>query len=94
MPFLTNRPQIQDPSNNYEHESKTVSSGDYSFEARRDGKYTYCFSNEHWSANSKEVSFNVHGIVYVPESDAPGDPLDKESKWSHSTVQDNVGILV
>ena len=72
--------QIQDPSNNYEHESKTVSSGDYSFEAKRDGKYTYCFSNEHWSANSKEVSFNVHGIVYVPESDAPGDPLEKESK--------------
>jgi hypothetical protein len=43
-----------------------------------DGKYIYCFSNEHWSANSKEVSFNVHGIVYVPESDAPQDPLEKE----------------
>ena len=43
-----------------------------------DGRYTYCFSNEHWSANSKEVSFNVHGIVYVPESEAPSDPLEKE----------------
>merc|ERR1711939_224044 len=53
----------------------TVSSGDYSFEARMDGQYIYCFSNEHWSANSKEVSFNVHGIVYVPESEAPQDPL-------------------
>lgn len=43
-----------------------------------DGRYTYCFSNEHWSANSKEVSFNVHGIVYVPESEATQDPLEKE----------------
>jgi hypothetical protein len=62
----------------------TVSSGDYSFEARMDGQYIYCFSNEHWSANSKEVSFNVHGIVYVPESEAPQDPLEGEGKISFS----------
>jgi p24 family protein beta-1 len=55
-----------------------VSSGDHSFDAQLDGKYIYCFSNEKWSANSKEVSFNVHGIVYVPESDAPQDPLEAE----------------
>lgn len=58
----------------------SVSSGDYSFEAKRDGKYKYCFSNEKWSANTKEVSFNVHGIVYVPESDTPADPLDSEGE--------------
>lgn len=70
---------------------KTVSSGDYSFDAKRDGKYVYCFSNEHWSANSKEVSFNVHGIVYVPESDAPSDPLEAEG-WS-SSFNDSVQCL-
>ena len=43
-----------------------------------DGKYTYCFSNEGWTSNSKEVSFNVHGIVYVPESEYKQDPLDAE----------------
>ncbi|KIX04775.1 uncharacterized protein Z518_05645 [Rhinocladiella mackenziei CBS 650.93] len=69
---------IIDPSGSYETQLHTVSSGDYSFEARMDGKYTYCFSNEVWSANSKEVSFNVHGIVYVPESEAPQDPLEAE----------------
>ncbi|KIW46365.1 hypothetical protein, variant [Exophiala oligosperma] len=69
---------ITDPAGNYETQMSTVSSGDYSFEARMDGKYIYCFSNEHWSANSKEVSFNVHGIVYVPESEAPSDPLEGE----------------
>lgn len=51
-----------------------------------DGKYTYCFSNEHWNADSKEVSFNVHGIVYVPESEAPTDPLEKEGTWHSSNA--------
>ena len=74
------REQITDPSGRYQTSLTTVSSGDYSFEAKTDGKYVYCFSNEHWSANSKEVSFNVHGIVYVPESDTPSDPLEGEGK--------------
>jgi len=59
---------------------RSVTSGDHSFTARSDGKYIYCFSNEHWSANTKEVSFNVHGVVYVPESEAPQDPLEKEGQ--------------
>jgi hypothetical protein len=58
-----------------------VSSGDHSFDASMDGKYIYCFSNEKWSSTSKEVSFNVHGIVYVPESEAPSDPLEQEGTW-------------
>ena len=73
-------PQITDPSGSYEYQMNAVSSGDYSFDARMDGKYVYCFSNEYWSANSKEVSFNVHGIVYVPESEAPQDPLETEGQ--------------
>ena len=72
--------QIQNPNNAFEVYERSVSSGDHSFVAAHDGKYEYCFSNEHWSANSKEVSFNVHGIVYVPESEAPQDPLEKEGK--------------
>ena len=55
-----------------------MSSGDHSFDARNDGKHVYCFSNEAWAAGTKEVSFNVHGIVYVPESEAPSDPLEAE----------------
>jgi hypothetical protein len=78
--------QIQNPSNAFEVYERSVSSGDHSFVAAHDGKYEYCFSNEHWSANSKEVSFNVHGIVYVPESEAPQDPLEKEGKFGASTV--------
>lgn len=70
--------QIQDPTNAYLVNNKAVSSGDQSFDASNDGKHIYCFSNEAWSASTKEVSFNVHGIVYVPESEAPSDPLELE----------------
>lgn len=77
--------QITNPNNAYQIHERTVSWGDHSFTATVDGKYVYCFSNENWSANSKEVSFNVHGIVYVPESEAPTDPLEKEGTSWHSS---------
>ncbi|KAI9808662.1 MAG: hypothetical protein M1825_003813 [Sarcosagium campestre] len=69
---------IVDPTDNYKIHERTVSNGDHSFVADNDGKHVYCFSNENWAAATKEVSFNVHGIVYVPESEAPSDPLEKE----------------
>ena len=78
LTMLPSMLQIQDPTNGYQVHERAVSSGDHSFEAQHDGKYIYCFSNEHWSAASKEVSFNVHGIVYVPEAEAPSDPLEAE----------------
>jgi hypothetical protein len=70
--------QIQNPNNAFEVYERSVSSGDHSFVAAHDGKYEYCFSNEHWSANSKEVSFNVHGIVYVPESELLAQVKDEQ----------------
>ncbi|KAK2769242.1 suppressor enhancer of lin-12 protein 9 precursor [Colletotrichum kahawae] len=69
---------ITNPMGQYETFDKSVSNGDFSFDAKHDGKYTYCFGNEHWGAHSKEVSFNVHGIVYVSETDVPADPLEVE----------------
>ncbi|KAL2124738.1 hypothetical protein VTJ04DRAFT_1103 [Mycothermus thermophilus] len=69
---------ITNPIGQFEVNDKSVSNGDFSFDAKHDGKYTYCFGNEHWGATSKEVSFNVHGIVYVSEADVPQDPLEVE----------------
>ncbi|KAK2045013.1 emp24/gp25L/p24 family/GOLD [Colletotrichum somersetense] len=69
---------ITNPQGQYETFEKSVSNGDFSFDAKHDGKHTYCFGNEHWGAHSKEVSFNVHGIVYVSETDVPADPLETE----------------
>jgi hypothetical protein len=57
-----------------------------------DGKYNYCFSNEGWTSNSKEVSFNVHGIVYVPESEMSKDPLETEGKRGKTLYEKESGI--
>ncbi|KAG6363562.1 hypothetical protein INS49_008663 [Diaporthe citri] len=69
---------ITNPVGQYEVFEKSTSNGDHSFDAKHDGKYLYCFGNEHWGSSSKEVSFNVHGVVYVSESDTPQDPLEAE----------------
>ncbi|KAI6785648.1 p24 family protein beta-1 [Emericellopsis cladophorae] len=69
---------IINPSTAYEYNVKSVTSGDYTFTAKHDGRFSYCFGNQHWGANTKEVSFNVHGVVYVNEADMPSDPLEKE----------------
>jgi hypothetical protein len=79
--------QIETPSRSYQVHERGVSSGDHSFTATEDGKYTYCFNNEHWGANTKEVSFNVHGVVYVPESEAPQDPLEKEGRCTEACLR-------
>ncbi|KUI57210.1 Endosomal protein P24B [Cytospora mali] len=88
---------ITNPNGQYEVNEKSTSNGDHSFEARHDGKYTYCFGNEHWGSSSKEVSFNVHGIVYVSESEAAQDPLESEvRKLSEvlSQVKDEQSYIV
>jgi hypothetical protein len=89
--------QITNPSGSYETFDKSTSNGDFSFEAKQDGKYVYCFGNEHWGASSKEVSFNVHGIVYVSESDVPQDPLEVEVRKMTdllAQVKDEQGYIV
>lgn len=74
--------QVEDPAGNRQYSKSSISSDEYTFSAARDGKYVYCFGNEAWSSNSKEVSFNVHGVVYIPESEAPSDPLESEGSSS------------
>ena len=41
--------------------------GTYSFTATKDGRHTYCFSNAMSYNTEKSLSFNVHGILYVPD---------------------------
>ncbi|TIA88390.1 hypothetical protein E3P99_02622 [Wallemia hederae] len=41
--------------------------GTYSFTADKDGRHTYCFSNAMSYNTDKTISFNVHGILYVPD---------------------------
>jgi len=69
---------IDNPMGIKQIHERATSNGDHSIIAKHDGKFQYCFGNEYWSASSKEVSFNVHGIVYVPEAEVPSDPLEAE----------------
>ena len=84
---------ITNPQGNYETYQKAVSNGDYSFDAKSDGKYVYCFGNEGWGANTKEVSFNVHGIVYVAEHEMNRDPLETEGKSMLSEFTFLMGVI-
>lgn len=58
---------LTDPKLRPLFEQKRKDTGTYSFTAQDDGRYTYCFSNEFSTVSDKTVSFNVHGIIYVPD---------------------------
>lgn len=44
--------------------------------AETNGKYRYCFSNERLSRADLDVSFNVHGVIYIDVNDPRLDSLD------------------
>ena len=85
--------QVEDPLTHRQYLKQAISSDDYTFTAHSDGKYIYCFSNEGWTSNSKEVSFNVHGIVYVPDSELAQDPLDTEGAI-HTSIYLSVYVSI
>merc|ERR1711939_135546 len=58
-------------------EHKRRDTGTYSFTADKDGRFTYCFSNEMSTVSGKTVSFNVHGVMYV-EDDGHTAPIERE----------------
>ena len=68
---------LTEPSGRTLFELYRKDTGSYSFTAQEDGRYTYCFSNEFSTVSDKTVSFNVHGIIYVPDE---GDmqPIERE----------------
>ena len=68
---------LYDPKSNALFKQERKDTGTYSFTAQDDGRYTYCLSNDFSSVSDKTVSFNVHGIIYVPDE---GDmlPIERE----------------
>ncbi|KAK6453801.1 protein carrier activity protein [Scheffersomyces xylosifermentans] len=71
--------------------------GDEKIKAATNGKYTYCFSNEKTSRVDLDVSFNIHGVVYVDVNDPKSDTLDYAIQRLSSLtndVKDEQGYLV
>ncbi|TKY85676.1 hypothetical protein EX895_005216 [Sporisorium graminicola] len=68
---------LYDPKHRPLFKQERKDTGTYSFTAQDDGRYSYCFANEHSSVSDKTVSFNVHGVIYVPDE---GDmlPIERE----------------
>jgi len=64
-----------------------LSNGDFSFDAGEDGTFRYCFSNDFEHHSAKDISFNVHGIVYVPIEHGDSDPLEKEVRTLGELLQ-------
>ncbi|RCK62396.1 Endosomal protein P24B [Candida viswanathii] len=50
--------------------------GDEVIKAPSSGKYTYCFSNERSGRVDLDVSFNIHGVVYIDVNDPKLDSLE------------------
>jgi len=68
---------LDDPSNDTIQKYPKSSTGTVSITAEIDGRYTYCFSNEMSTLQDKVVSFNVHGVIYVPD-DGTIAPIERE----------------
>lgn len=54
---------------------KSSSHGDIKAPIPTKGKYQYCFSNGE-SIDTKDVTFNIHGVVYVDAEDENANTLD------------------
>ncbi|QPG74787.1 hypothetical protein FOA43_002121 [Brettanomyces nanus] len=79
---------IQAPSGRILRSMNDQSHGSFQIKAEENGKYVYCFSNEDSSMKTKDVSFNVHGVVYVDVNDNSGDNLESSARKLLELVYD------
>ncbi|ODV80262.1 endosomal P24B protein precursor [Suhomyces tanzawaensis NRRL Y-17324] len=88
---------IQTPNGQVVLRKDNMDHGDERIHATSDGRYHYCFSNEKTGRVDLDVSFNVHGVIYVDVNDPKTDTLDYAiQKLSEATnnVKDEQGYLV
>ncbi|CDH16428.1 probable EMP24-Component of the COPII-coated vesicles, 24 kDa [Zygosaccharomyces bailii ISA1307] len=55
---------------------RDVSHGEATITAPSKGKYQYCFGNDGSNIQTKDVTFNVHGVVWIDLDDPHSDTLD------------------
>ncbi|QLG74288.1 hypothetical protein HG535_0G01720 [Zygotorulaspora mrakii] len=64
------------------------SHGEIEFTATTNGKYEYCFSNENSNINTKDVTFNIHGVVWVDLDDPNSNTLDSAVRKLSNLIQE------
>lgn len=79
---------VQSPSGKILKTLTDASHGSIQIKAEESGKHVYCFSNEDSNMKTKDVSFNVHGIVYVDVNDNSGDNLESSIRKLLELVYD------
>ncbi|GMM30939.1 Emp24 protein [Martiniozyma asiatica (nom. inval.)] len=79
---------IQSPTGKILRTLNDASHASVQIKAEENGKYQYCFSNEDSSLKTKDVSFNVHGVVYVDVNDNSNDNLDSSVRKLLELVYD------
>lgn len=67
---------IINPNGQVVQSRENLDHGDISYKADVSGKYLYCFSNEKTNRVDLDVSFNVHGVVYIDVNDPEANTLD------------------
>ncbi|KAH8830214.1 COPII-coated vesicle protein [Flagelloscypha sp. PMI_526] len=58
---------LTDPTDKVLSKKIRQSTGSVSITAEKNGRHEYCFSNQMSAIADKVVSFNVHGVIYIPE---------------------------
>ncbi|QLL32728.1 hypothetical protein HG536_0D02500 [Torulaspora globosa] len=55
---------------------RDVSHGEVTLKAPAKGKYPYCFSNENSNIETKDVTFNIHGTIWVDVDDPSSNTIE------------------
>ncbi|CAB76226.1 Endosomal protein P24B [Schizosaccharomyces pombe] len=78
---------IYNPAGQIMHQEVPNSMAQYSFTVKNPGKYMYCFYNDALDGESKEVLFNVHGVIYISDEDLDANnPLLGKVRQLHDTI--------
>jgi hypothetical protein len=79
---------VQSPSGKVIKSLTDATHGSVNIKADESGKHVYCFSNEDSNMKTKDVSFNVHGVVYVDVNDNSDDNLESSIRKLLELVYD------
>lgn len=79
---------INDQFRNRIYNLNRVKDGDAKLDITESGRYEYCFSNEYSGTVYKDVTFHIHGVVYIEQGDESPDGLDAQVRSLARHVQE------